>query len=141
MRIHTSEQFDPGIEKRLVDLLNHEGSVQLAILFGSASRQALRFESDLDVGIASGGGPLQSAVLRATARKITEISGRPADVVDLRVAPIALLRAALVEGRLLLCADRAILHALQRRLVHETEDFLPYQRRLLEERRRRWTGT
>ncbi len=29
----------------------------------------------------------------------------------------------------------------ERRLVYETEDFLPYQRRLLEERRRRWTGT
>jgi len=141
MRSRTTRQFDAQVEQELLDLLNRDEHVQLAYLFGSAAKRGLRFDSDLDVGIASSGGPLQPALLRATAQKITAFSGRAADVVDLRVAPLALLRAALVEGRQLLSSDPALLHVLRLRLVHETEDFLPYQRRLLEERRRRWTGT
>jgi predicted nucleotidyltransferase len=126
---------------RLIDLLGRNEAVQVACLFGSGARQGLRFQSDLDVAVASSGGPLAPAALREIARQIAEATGRAADVVDLAVASAPVLRAALVEGRQLLCADPALLFALRRRLVYEAEDFLPYQRRLLEERRRRWTGT
>ncbi len=141
MQPRTTRRLEAHTERRLVELLSRDGFVQLAYLFGSGARQGLRFESDLDVGVASSLGPLSPAVLQSAAQQIAEATGRPADVVDLAAASAPVLRAAMVEGRQLLSTDRALLLALQRRLVYETEDFLPYQRRLLEERRRRWTGT
>lgn len=141
MQLRTTRGLEAHTERRLVELLSRDGFVQLAYLFGSGARQGLRFESDLDLGVASSRGPLSPAALRDIAQRITEATGRPADVADLAAASAPVLRAAMVEGRQLLCADRALLLAMQRRLVYETEDFLPYQRRLLAERRRRWTGT
>ncbi|MCX7960490.1 MAG: nucleotidyltransferase domain-containing protein [Burkholderiales bacterium] len=129
------------VERVLTELLAGEASVQFACLFGSAAQRRLRFESDLDVGLASAGGALSPSVLREISARIAERTGRGADVVDLAVAPIPVLRAALANGRRLLCKDRSLVLRLLRRLVYESEDFLPYQRRLLEERRRRWIAT
>ena len=133
--------LEPEAQQRLAELLSRNRFVQVAYLFGSGVRQRLRFDSDLDIGVASSLGPLSPAEIRSAARQVAEATGRPADVVDLASASAPVLRAAMVEGRQLFCLDRALLLALQRRLVYETEDFLPYQRRLLDERRHRWTGT
>lgn len=129
------------LRRCLAELCARDGRVQLAYLFGSGARGRLRFESDLDLGVASSSGPLAPAALREIAERIVERTGRAADVIDLAVAPIPLLRTALIGGRLLLCTDRSLVLALRRRLVYESADFLPYQRRLLEERRRRWIAT
>lgn len=141
MQHRATPRLGPDAEQRLAELLSRNRFVQVAYLFGSGVRQRLRFESDLDIGVACSLGPLSPAEMRSVAQQVSEATGRPADVADLASASAPVLRAALVEGRQLLCTDRALLLALRRRLVYETEDFLPYQRRLLDERRRRWTGT
>lgn len=141
MQLRATPRLGPDAEQRLAELLSRNRLVQVAYLFGSGVRQRLRFESDLDIGVASSLGPLSPAEMRGVAQQVSEATGRPADVADLASASAPVLRAAMVEGRQLLCTDRALLLALRRRLVYETEDFLPYQRRLLDERRRRWTGT
>jgi predicted nucleotidyltransferase len=141
MQLRATLRLDPDAEQRLVERLSRDRFVQVAYLFGSGVRQRLRFDSDLDIGVASSLGPLSPAEMRSVAQQIAEVTGRAADVVDLASASAPVLRAAMVEGRQLFCLDRARLLALQRRLVYETEDFLPYQRRLLDERRRRWIGT
>ena len=115
--------------------------MQVAYLFGSGAQGRLRFESDLDVGVGSTRGPLSPDELRRIGQEIAAVTGRAADVVDLTGASAPVLQAALVKGRQLLSTDPGLLLALHRCLVYEAEDFLPYQRRLLDQRRLRWTGT
>jgi predicted nucleotidyltransferase len=141
MQLRATPRLGPDAEQRLAELLSRNRFVQVAYLFGSGVRQRLRFESDLDIGVASSLGPLSPSEMRSVAQQVSAATGRPADVADLASASAPVLRAAMVEGRQLLCTDRGLLLALRRRLVYETEDFLPYQSRLLDERRRRWTGT
>jgi predicted nucleotidyltransferase len=128
-------------QARVLNVLARTPAVQVAYLFGSAARGRLRFSSDLDLAVASNRGPLSAGELQGIRDGVAIAAGRAADVVDLAQASAPVLRAALAGGRQLLCTDRKLLLALRMRLVHETEDFLPYQRRLLAERRRRWTGT
>jgi len=132
---------DETVAPKLADVLRRSGMVQVVYLFGTGARGPLRFESDLDLGVASSNGPIGRSDLRRIAHHTIEATGRPADVIDLRAASAPVLRTALLHGRRLFCLDRGLLLALVRRLVYETEDFLPYQRRLLEERRRRWIAT
>lgn len=134
-------RYEETIAPKLADVLQRGGAVQAAYLLGTGARGTLRFDSDIDLGVASSNGPLGRSVLRRIAGETTGATGRPADVIDLRVASAPVLRAALIDGRRLFCLDRNLTFALLRRLVYETEDFLPYQRRLLEERRRRWIAT
>lgn len=141
MQIRSNRPLELDAEKRLIEVLKRGGTVQVAYLFGSGAQGRLRFESDVDVGVASTRGPLSPDEIRRIGQEIAVLTGRPADVVDLVCASAPVLRAALVNGRQLLCTDRGLLLALRRRLVYETEDFLPYQRRLLDQRRLRWTGT
>ena len=141
MQLRSNRPLESDAEQRLVELLRRTRAVQVAYLFGSGAQGRLRFESDLDIGVGSTRGPLSSAEIRNIGQEIAAVTGRPADVVDLTCASAPVLRAALVKGRQLLSTDRGLLLALHRRLVYETEDFLPYQRRLLDQRRLRWTGT
>ena len=134
-------RYDGAIARELANALLRVGGVQVAYLLGTGVRRALRFESDIDVGVASSNGPLDRPALRRIATEMTGATGRPADVIDLRLASVPILRAALVDGRRLFCLDRDLPLALLRRLVYETGDFLPYQRRLLERRCRRWIAT
>ncbi len=141
MQLRSNRPLESDAEQRLVELLRRTRTVQVAYLFGSGAQGRLRFESDLDIGVGSTHGPLSSDEIHRIGQEIAVVAGRPADFVDLTCASAPVLRAALVKGRQLLCADRGLLFALHRRLVYETEDFLPYQRRLLDQRRLRWTGT
>lgn len=141
MQPGSNRQLSPDVEQRLVEYLTRSRLVQVAYLFGSGAQGRLRFGSDVDIGVGAARGPLGPDEMRRIGEALAAIAGRPVDIVDLTCASAPVLRAALVKGRQLLVADRELLLGLHRRLVYETEDFLPYQRRLLDQRRLRWTGT
>lgn len=114
-------------------------NVRLAILFGSLARGDARPDSDVDLAVA-GEAPLDAGEQVRLIESVALATGRPVDLVDLRRAGHGLLRQALAYGEPIYCADRAILTEMRIRLLFEREDFAPYQRRLLRERRQAWIG-
>jgi hypothetical protein len=60
------------------------------------------------------------------------------DLVDLRTSGVVVTRAALTQGKRLICKDRAALASLLSRTLLDVADFLPYRQRILAERRETW---
>ena len=68
-------------------------------------------------------------------------SGRPVDLVDLRTAGQPLLTQVLTKGTLVHCQDRQLYAELIKRMMFDQADFVPYQQRMLAQRRRAWIGS
>jgi len=111
--------------------------LKLAIVFGSAATNTLRADSDIDLAV------LMETELDAKRKldligDIAEATGRTVDLVDLRRAGEPLL-GQILKGIRLVGSDSD--HAeLALRHLYANEDFMPYVRRILEERRRSWIG-
>ncbi len=125
--------------RTLTEALAAESDVLLAIAFGSLAQGSAGFESDADVAVL-GERPLDSERRTALTRVVAEATGRPVDLLDLRVTGVPLLRTILREGTTLVCRDRAARDRLTSRMLADVEDFLPLRERLLRERRQRWIG-
>jgi predicted nucleotidyltransferase len=110
----------------------------LALAFGSAASGELRPDSDVDVAVLLRE-PMTAARRRALIAAIAEVAGRPVDLVDLRTSGVAVTQAALAGGKRLVCKGRSAFAALLSRTLFDAADFLPYRRRILTERRERWT--
>lgn len=123
---------------RAIEWLARRDGLRLGLLFGSAARGELRPDSDLDIAVL-GAHVLVPEEKRALIEGLARHSGRAADVVDLATIGEPLLGRILSEGRRLFGSDEDFA-ALVVRDLFEKADFLPYQQRILEERRRKWIG-
>lgn len=112
--------------------------IKLAILFGSVADETARFDSDIDLAV-SADRPLEAEEKMRLIEELAKLSGRPVDLIDLTQVGEPLLGRILVHGRRILGSDNRYAALLSRHLL-EQADFVPYQRRILEERRRRWIG-
>ena len=122
---------------RVADLLSAEEDVVLAIAFGSAVKGHVRPGSDVDIAILTSP-PLNAMRRRDLIALIAEATGRPVDLIDLRTAGVLVTRAAMGQGRRLVCRDRGVLANLLSKTLLDAADFLPYRERILSERRQTW---
>jgi len=134
----TNRAADLTIDK-LAQRLAREPDLRVAIVFGSVAAGTAGFDSDVDVAV------VMERRMRAERREallqlIEQETGRPVDLVDLRDAGVAVMRAALAGGRVLVCRDPRDLDMLRSKMVTDAEDFLPGLERMLAERRRAWIG-
>lgn len=70
---------------------------------------------------------------------LSQVVGRPVDLIDLRVAGEPILGQILKHGVRLLGSDADYAELIKRHLFDEA-DFMPYRRRILAERRQAWIG-
>jgi EPS-associated MarR family transcriptional regulator len=112
--------------------------ITLALLFGSVASGFSREESDLDIAVAAGS-PLSAEEKMVLINALAEKTGRPVDLIDLRVAAEPLLGQVLRHGRRILGSDTLFGELISRHVI-EQADFLPYRTRLLAERRMAWIG-
>lgn len=91
------------------------------------------------MAVATDGRPLGGEEKTALIEALAQATGRPIDLVDLSGAGEPLLGQILCNGRKI-CGDsrRHAYFILQH--LSDQEDFVPYQRRILEQRRRAWIG-
>jgi len=134
----TNRAADLTIDK-LAQRLAREPDLRVAIVFGSVAAGTAGFDSDVDVAV------VMERRMRAERREallqlIEQETGRPVDLVDLRDAGVAVMRAALAGGRVLVCRDPRDLDMLRSKMVTDAEDFLPGLERMLAEKRRAWIG-
>ena len=118
-------------------LLGHP-YVHTAIVFGSVAEGRARSDSDLDFAVQANA-PLTASQKQQLIEDLTIATGRPVDLVDLSSVGVVLLGQILKHGRRLLGGDSDYAELLSRHLI-DAEDFLPYVRRMLAERRKAWIG-
>jgi uncharacterized protein len=112
--------------------------LELAFLFGSLAQDRYRTGSDIDIAVAAHRA-LTAAEKIALVEALAERTGRPVDLVDLKVVAEPLLGQILRHGRRLLGSDRAYAQLISRHLFDQA-DFMPYRARVLAERRAAWIG-
>lgn len=121
--------MDGSVAERLDTLLGMDaGGVITAYLFGSAARDELRVDSDIDVGVIVAEGVAGIDACLAMEERIERALGRRAQVVDLSRAPVDLVQRVLRDGILLLDRDPAIRVRFEIRRRNEWFDLQPLLR-------------
>ena len=112
--------------------------LRLALLFGSCATGAQHPDSDVDVAVDLGG-VMTAEQHVAMVSALALATGRVVDLIDLRTVGEPLLGQILQNGCRIL--GRSDVHAqYMTRHVMDVEDFVPYQERILRERRQAWIG-
>ncbi len=110
----------------------------LALVFGSVAKGLQRIDSDLDIAVvAKQALTVDEKIVIISA--LAEKTGRPVDLVDLKVVGEPLLGQIVQHGRRLLGSDGEYGRLISRHLF-EQADFMPYRNRILAERRAEWIG-
>jgi predicted nucleotidyltransferase len=123
---------------RIRQILKGYPHVRLALLFGSLAKGNARKDSDLDLAIATDH-PLDSRQKMQLIAELASAIGRPIDLVDFAMIGEPLLGQIIVHGRRILGDDDHYARLLSTHLFAEA-DFVPYQTRILQERRQAWIG-
>ena len=123
---------------RIKHVLDKHPTIRLAILFGSVAKGEARRDSDLDLAV-DVDRPLEEHEKIQLIGELAEVSGRPVDVVDLFSAGEPLLGQIMTGGRRILGDDTRYACMVSKHLFNQA-DFMPYQSRILQERRRAWIG-
>jgi uncharacterized protein len=128
----------PDINKQLQEVLTRFPDLVLALVFGSVAKGCQRIDSDLDIAVAAKQA-LTVAEKMAIIAALAEQTGRPIDLIDLKIVAGPLLGQIVRHGRRLLGSDAEYGRLLSRH-VFEQADFMPYRNRVLAERRAAWIG-
>ena len=121
------------------DTLARHRFVHVGIVFGSAVRDALRRDSDIDIGVA-GSRALNAKQKLKLIDELARSCERPVDLVDLHEASPQLLRQVLTTGRCVLKKEPATYAALLRKMWYGQADLMPNIERILAQRRKRAFG-
>jgi len=130
---------DPALGETLRAALAGFPSLRLAIVYGSVARQRARADSDLDLAVLADR-PLSAEQRIAIIEAVSQATGRPVDLVDLATAGEPTLGQVVRHGWRVLGSSQAHGALIFRHLVDQS-DFVPLRNRILDERRRAWTGT
>ena len=128
----------PGIDAVLLDVLARFPALVLALVFGSVAQGRQRADSDLDIAVAANRA-LTAAEKMDIIAALAERTGRPIDLIDLKMVAEPLLGQIVRHGRRLFGSDKAYGQLISRHLF-EQADFMPYRSRVLAERRAAWIG-
>ena len=117
--------LDSDQRAALQRVLSEASGVVLAILYGSAVSGAMGSHSDVDIGVAREDGAMDPDAMDALRRQVERVVERPADIVDLHVAPGTLLHQILSRGQILRNARPSCYAELMIRMLDDQEDFQP----------------
>ena len=126
------------MDNQLREVLAGFPELILALVFGSVAKGLQRIDSDLDIAVvAKQALTVDEKIVIISA--LAEKTGRPVDLVDLKVVGEPLLGQIVQHGRRLLGSDGEYGRLISRHLF-EQADFMPYRNRILAERRAEWIG-
>lgn len=111
-------------------VLEAEGGLAYALLFGSAAREAMHALSDIDVAIEPAPGTVFDSIrLGQLAARLESAAGWPVDLVLMGEAPGPLAYRIFRDGQVLLERDRAALVSRKARAILDYLDFRPVEER------------
>jgi predicted nucleotidyltransferase len=121
---------------RLREALGAFPCIRLAVLFGSVAGGTETPDSDLDVAVQADR-PLTFDQRISITEALALAFDRSIDLIDLHTVGQPLLYE-IISGGIQVLGARHLWGELVYRSVMENEDFVPYQKRILEGRRRAW---
>jgi predicted nucleotidyltransferase len=125
------------VMNKLQSVLSEIPSIQLAILYGSAAHGRLRADSDIDLAIAEDK-PLSAERRIELSADFSLYLHRNIDLVDLRTVHGLLLSEILTKGVKILIRDKEFYLKIIKENIYYNQDFLPYIKKILEKRNRRF---
>jgi len=125
------------ISGRIRRILLDEPGIQLVLLHGSAACGKMRSDSDIDLAVLFDR-PLTAEARLSLAARLERELHRPIDLVDLAELNGTILKQILCKGKVLVVKQPASLAALVERMIYNQADMMPYVRRTLAERQRRF---
>ena len=129
--------MDQGVKTAILHVLEQFPEVKVASLFGSAARSQLTSRSDIDVAVAAET-RLSLETRLAMAVQLSKALHREVDLIDLQDVAGEILQQSLCQGINLLQKDAGLYARPMQRLWFDQADMMPYRRRILAERRRRF---
>jgi predicted nucleotidyltransferase len=112
------------IVAQLTPYLARVPGLAAALLFGSAAREQLRPDSDVDLALLfAEGAVLEGLALLDLRGELERLAGRDVDLVVLNGASPIIAHQAFTTGTLIYCADRSAYERYFVRLVSEYADF------------------
>jgi predicted nucleotidyltransferase len=123
----------------IIQVLENFPLILLSTLFGSASRNQLRPDSDIDIGVAADR-PLSAEQYLEITLELSSRLNREVDLVDLNEAKGLILSEALCSGIILFCRNTNLLSGLIRKVWMYNSDMLPHVRKILEIRNQRFVN-
>jgi predicted nucleotidyltransferase len=130
-------KFDIAIES-LTEFIAVQPDIRLAIVFGSLANGKSHRDSDLDIAVL-GKRPLEPSRRIELSEALSQLTGRPIDLIDLQSAGVAVARSAVLFGTVIFSRDEAAYPSQLSKVLFDSADFLPYRNRILKERRDAWT--
>ncbi|PKM10185.1 MAG: DNA polymerase III subunit beta [Gammaproteobacteria bacterium HGW-Gammaproteobacteria-3] len=119
-------------------VLDRHPIILMAVLFGSLAKGEASRDSDLDLAIGADR-PLEEHEKMQLIAELAEALGRPVDLVDIFSVGEPLLGQIVTRGKRILGDDARFAVMLSKHLFNQA-DFVPYQSRILTERRQAWIG-
>ncbi|MDN5871737.1 MAG: nucleotidyltransferase domain-containing protein [Nitrococcus sp.] len=131
------KDHQPNAVAQLADFLAAQKDIRLGLLFGSLASGKAGQDSDVDIAILCDH-PLNVERRIELIEDLACLTGRAVDLVDLATAGIAVVRSAVLGGRVLYSRDSAAYPTQITRMLLDSADFLPYRERLLRQRLNAW---
>lgn len=125
-----------ALVEKLRMVLESFPEITLGAVFGSIATGTAQPHSDIDVAVQAAR-PLTTDQKMSIIEAIALAFDRPVDLVDLRTVGQPLLHE-IIAGGIQVVGTRKEWGDLMFRNIMENEDFVPYQQRILEGRRKAW---
>lgn len=113
--------------------------IRMAIIFGSLAKNKATFNSDLDIAVLAEK-KVTPALKLSLINTLARLIGRPIDLIDLNDVGEPLLGEILQHGKMIIGNATLKGNLLTRHLI-DLADFVPYQTRILDERRKAWINS
>ncbi len=126
-----------GVSTTVRNVLEQYPQIKIAYLFGSAALEQLTEGSDVDVAVAADTTLSIETRLDLVTRR-SQALRRENDLIDLQDTSGVMRQQSLGQGKLVRQTDPALHARLITRLWFNQADMMPYTRRILAERRRRF---
>lgn len=122
---------------RIVNLLEIEQGLKLAIVYGSAASGTMRPGSDVDLALLYDKPLSAERKMDITARLEHELL-RTVDLTDLSNLSGTILKQVLCKGRVLIQNEAGLFAKQMQKMIYNQADMMPYVTRTLLERQRRF---
>jgi predicted nucleotidyltransferase len=125
------------LREMLKEVLARHQDIKLCIVFGSIATAKSSLNSDLDIAVA-GEQPLSPDKFLELIDAFSAAANHQIDLVDLMTASGEIFKQALSTGVIVQNLDKNLYARLISRMLFNQTDMMPYYRRTLQERRRRF---
>ena len=125
------------LKSKILNSLKQYPMIKLCLLFGSAAKGPLRFDSDIDIAVAADR-TLSSQEKLSLIEDLAIQLKRGVDLIDMQQVSGYILQQALSTGKIICNKDKNLYAFLIKKMWYNQADMMPYYDMILRKRRERF---